>query len=33
MVTFKLISNDGNILIYWYHPEGKEENELGIIMV
>lgn len=33
MVTFKLISNDGNILTYWYYPEGKEENEPGIILV
>ena len=33
MVTFILISNDGNILVYWYYPEGKEDCEPGIITV
>ncbi len=33
MVTFKLIFNDGKIAIYWYFPEGKEENGHGVIIV
>ncbi len=33
MVTFKLISNDGAILVYLYYPEGKEEYEPGVITV
>ena len=33
MVTFKLIEETSTQLIYWYFPEGKEDNGYGIITV
>ena len=33
MVTFRLIGEDAHRIVYWYFPEGKEENGHGVIIV
>ena len=33
MVTFRLIEEDAQRIVYWYFPEGKEENGHGVIIV
>ena len=33
MVTFRLIEEDAHRIVYWYLPEGKEENGHGVIIV
>ena len=33
MVTFRLIEEDEQRIVYWYFPEGKEDKGHGIIIV
>ncbi len=33
MVTFKLVEENRHSLVYHYFPEGKENNEFGVIVV
>jgi hypothetical protein len=33
MVTFRLIEEDELRIVYWYFPEGNEENGHGVIIV
>ena len=33
MVTFRLIEEDEQRIIYWYFPEGNEDKEHGVIIV
>lgn len=33
MVTFRLIEKEKQRIVYWYFPEGKEENGHGVIIV
>lgn len=33
MVTFKLVEETEEYLVYWYYPNGKEELKPGIIIV
>ena len=33
MVTFRVIEEDEQRIVYWYFPEGKEDKGHGIIIV
>lgn len=33
MVTFKLIEEGIRYIVYWYFPEGNEENGHGVIII
>ena len=33
MVTFKLIEESEDRLVYWYYPEGHEDKKPGVIVV
>ena len=33
MVTFRLIEEDEQRIVYWYFPEGKEDKGHGVIIV
>ena len=33
MVTFRLIEEDEQRIVYWYFPEGKEDKGHGVIIM